>query len=106
LSTLGLGLVATLPEPLNGKLLCIDIQEKAIERLFCKKSGLIFLAPSGFISNLMKRLQLKVDTMLHGIKNALEVLCSGGMLSITCHPGHPEGKKVAFKRFDRLSKKG
>ena len=33
-----------------------------------------------------------LTTTIQSLKNALPLLCSGGMISITCYPGHAEGK--------------
>ena len=35
----------------------------------------------------------ETSSTLTDIKNALERICPGGVISITCYPGHPEGKR-------------
>jgi hypothetical protein len=105
-------------QPLIGKLHCIDIQEQAIETtkaLLQKEtpdffSSVLFYQQSheqlpevasvklivfnlGYLPSGDKSLTTKVDSTLQSIQNALEILSLGGVVSITCYPGHPEGKK-------------
>ena len=39
-----------------------------------------------------KSITTQVETTLRSIESGLELLRSGGVMSITCYPGHPEGK--------------
>jgi SAM-dependent methyltransferase len=121
--------LATLLQPLDGKLFCIDIQEKAIENtksLLHKEKPEFFsfvrfyhrshenlpkldsvkliVFNLGYLPAGDKSITTKVDATLQSIKNALEVLCLGGVLSITCYPGHIEGKKEEQVLLDYLSK--
>ncbi len=121
--------LAALLQPLNGKLLCIDIQEKAIENtkallqkevpdFFCNVSFYhqshetlpevallkLIVFNLGYLPAGDKSLTTKVDSTLQSIKNALEVLSLGGVLSITCYPGHLEGKKEEEALLEYLSK--
>jgi SAM-dependent methyltransferase len=47
----------------------------------------------GYLPGGDKSLTTMLGSTLESIKNALTLLTAGGALSITCYPGHPEGKK-------------
>ena len=110
--------LAQLLQPLDGKLLCIDIQEKAIEntrallqkelpdfarnvhfyqqsheKLPATNAVKLIVFNLGYLPSGDKSLTTKVDSTLQSIQNALEILSLGGVISITCYPGHLEGKK-------------
>lgn len=40
-----------------------------------------------------KELTTKTESTIASLQQALKLLSSGGMISITCYPGHPEGEK-------------
>ena len=124
--------LAQLLLPQNGRLFCIDIQEKAIEntKTLLKKELLAFYPfvefyrqsheifppiPSGQTVKLIvfnlgylpmgdKSITTQVDSTLQSISNALDILSPNGLLSITCYPGHAEGKKEQEALLETLSK--
>ncbi|GAB5411935.1 MAG: class I SAM-dependent methyltransferase [Chlamydiales bacterium] len=96
----------------EGELHCIDVQEAAIE---CTRTELKYFIditrfhlgshvtlPSvspklivynlGYLPGADKSLTTMTDTTLKSVQNALEIIQPGGLISITCYPGHPEGK--------------
>jgi len=114
-------------KPLKGMLFCIDIQEKAIEntkvllqnetiaQFYLQSHETLPEVPSshnlklivfnlGYLPSGDKTLTTKVDSTLQSVLNALNVLSFGGMVSITCYPGHLEGKKEQEALLEMLSK--
>jgi len=118
-------------ESLNGTLFCIDIQEKAIENtrdLFNKElssstqvqffkqshetlpeipshlSLKLIVFNLGYLPSGDKTITTQVASTLQSVSSSLEILASGGMISITCYPGHPEGEKEQEALLDLLSK--
>lgn len=47
----------------------------------------------GYLPKGEKSITTKVDTTLISIQSALQLIAPGGAISITCYPGHEEGKK-------------
>ncbi len=109
-----------LQEGALGKVIAIDTQQKAIEttkeRLFNHLTEQQFKSvdfrhqshesfPSeirpgtiklitynlGYLPNGDKTITTKTSTTIQSIENALNLICEGGAISITCYPGHPEG---------------
>ena len=103
----------------QGKIFCFDIQKRAIDNTinFLKKEKsnldqIFFINSShedfsqvgnnpiklivynlGYLPGGDKTLTTKTKTTLKSIKNALDLVCIGGAVSITCYPGHYEGLK-------------
>lgn len=102
----------------QGRLFCIDIQQQAIETtsatltsLFSKKklSNVFFFHQShenfppevtncdlivynlGYLPRGCKRLTTMVESTLTSLKNALNILKPGGVITLMCYPGHEEG---------------
>lgn len=119
--------LAKLLKPQNGILFCIDIQKQAIENSkalletdfpfvqFYKQSHeklpsipsshslKLIVFNLGYLPGGDKSLTTQVTSTLESISAALEVLSPGGVLSITCYPGHLEGKKEQKALLERLS---
>lgn len=111
-ATCGNGHDALVLAPLVGTLLCIDKQPEAIEATK-KRLGplphvsyqlgshaeLPAISPQLIVYNLGylpggdKSITTKTESTLVSIRRALEILAPGGMISITCYPGHPEGAR-------------
>jgi SAM-dependent methyltransferase len=47
----------------------------------------------GYLPGGDKTLTTQTDTTLLSLENALQLVKPGGAISITCYPGHPEGKR-------------
>lgn len=105
----------------EGKLFAFDIQEKALmqakERLqqevphlfpkirffhqshetfpeeIEKASIALIVYNLGYLPGGDKEIVSKVESTLKSIKNGLPLLKPGGALSLTCYPGHSEGKR-------------
>lgn len=104
----------------GGSLHCLDIQEKAIESTKEKlKENLdsdvlqkisyhvqshesfpseiisadLFIYNLGYLPKEDKTLTTMTSSTLLSVKNALKLLNKGGLISITCYPGHKEGEK-------------
>ena len=102
----------------KGKLFCIDLQNQAIETtsehlktLFSKKilSNIYFFHQShenfpkelpgcdlivynlGYLPRGCKTLTTMVTSTLNSLKNALNLLNPGGVITLMCYPGHEEG---------------
>lgn len=98
------------------KLWAIDLQEKAIqnakERLGEREDKVRFVHGShvefpneiqpesvklvvynlGYLPGGDKSITTMTENTMMSLERALELLCENGMLSVTCYPGHPEGK--------------
>ena len=117
-------------------LIGLDIQEKAIENTrtllqshLCEKTMtsvhlfkqshaqfplLAYQSPIrliiynlGYLPGGDKTLTTQTDTTLLSVETALEILLPGGILSITCYPGHKEGlleQETLLKRLSTLNK--
>jgi len=125
-----LALGKLLSEKNGSSLLCIDIQEIAIqstEELL--KKELPFFLPSvtfqrgshesfpelfkgrvklvvynlGYLPGADKTLTTTVSSTLRSVKNAMRLLTPGGVINITCYPGHPEGAKEEAELISLLS---
>ncbi len=97
----------------KGKVISLDIQEIALERArlltahlhnisFCLQSheNLSFEPPIklivynlGYLPGGDKTLTTSTETTLKSLKAALHLTRKGGAISLTCYPGHPEGKR-------------
>lgn len=104
----------------NGELYLFDIQQTALDTtkallsktltpksisrvhfcLCCHSDFSKFLMPAtasliaynlGYLPTGDKNLTTKTETTLRSLENATEILKPGGIISITCYPGHPEG---------------
>ncbi len=107
----------------EGKLHCIDVQESAIENTRAELKYLIdmshfhlgsheILPPVspklivynlGYLPGADKSLTTMTNTTLKSVQNALEIIQPGGLISITCYPGHPEGKTEQEALFQFVS---
>ena len=96
----------------DGELHCIDVQKSAIantkakinfpiDRLHFHLGSHEILPPVspklivynlGYLPGGDKSLTTLTKTTLKSVQNALEIIQPGGLISITCYPGHPEGK--------------
>ena len=52
----------------------------------------LFVYNLGYLPGGDKSKTTRTKTTLQSIKNAQEILIPGGVICITCYPGHPEGK--------------
>jgi hypothetical protein len=59
----------------------------------------------GYLPGTDKRVTTRVETTLESITAALELLTPGGLISITCYPGHPEGAREEQALLDYLETK-
>jgi SAM-dependent methyltransferase len=123
--------LAKLLESKQGKLYCIDIQDKALihtKELLQKEANSFLSAVSffhqshetfpeeikpdslklivfnlGYLPGADKSKTTQVHSTLQSVKTALTLLKDGGVLSITCYPGHEEGKKEEKALLNLLS---
>jgi len=110
-----------------GGLICIDIQEVAIEKtkknltsqssqteIFyhcgCHSSFPLLSHPIkliaynlGYLPGGNKKITTHFETTLQSIQNACSLLTPGGIISITCYPGHPQGLEEKRRLLDELS---
>ena len=123
--------LAKLLKTQNGTLFCVDIQETAINNtkallkrnLLCSSHVQFYKQSHETLPKIPSHLQVKLivfnlgylpsgdksittqaSSTLSSVSNALEVLSPGGMISITCYPGHIEGKKEQEALLENLSK--
>lgn len=47
----------------------------------------------GYLPGSDKSVTTRVESTLQSVDHAQRLLCPGGVISITCYPGHPEGKR-------------
>ncbi len=116
----------------SGHLFCIDLQKEAISSTknllstLCetKRENItliegshasfdarltgcdLFVYNLGYLPGETKHITTMVDTTLESVKNALNRLNKGGLISITCYPGHEEGKReesALLSFFSKLS---
>lgn len=110
--------LALLLEKKEGLLFCLDIQEKALDatkellqkavpsfypsiqfilgshEILPKVSKLKLVVYNlGYLPGADKSITTKTQSTLKSIYQALELLSPGGLICITCYPGHSEGKK-------------
>lgn len=107
----------------EGGVVSIDIQQEAIEgakmRLqdgnvhffcqshevfpnLCRENPIRLIAYNlGYLPGGDKKLTTRVETTLKSVQNGLELLEAGGVMSITCYPGHAEGalEETALREF-------
>lgn len=57
----------------------------------------------GYLPGGNKSLTTKVTSTLQSLGNALPLVSHGGAISITCYPGHPEGKREEEKLLSFIS---
>jgi SAM-dependent methyltransferase len=82
------------------------LPESAIQRVYlvqrshaefpkeCNRSSVKLIVYNlGYLPNGNKELTTTSSTTLVSVDNGLHLLENGGAMSITCYPGHPEGKK-------------
>jgi hypothetical protein len=100
----------------GGQVIGIDIQQEALERtkgllisknltgvdLFCQSHANFPAVSSpvrlivynlGYLPRGDKQLTTLTESTLESVHNAIKLIMTGGALSITCYPGHPEGAK-------------
>ena len=101
------------------KLYCFDIQNQALENTksllkknrvnatsieyiqdchskldtYVKMPASLIVYNLGYLPSGNKSLTTKTGTTLKSLKKALELIKPGGLISVTCYPGHAEGKK-------------
>lgn len=98
----------------SGKIIGFDIQERALETAKARMADvegpefIPILASHDMLKNYVKEadavmfnlgylpggnkeITTKAETTLPGIKEALEILKPGGLITIVCYPGHEEG---------------
>jgi SAM-dependent methyltransferase len=104
----------------SGSLYCIDIQKAAIAQTqallqtnlsseeyqrVCfleqshdhfpieikQESVTLIVYNLGYLPRSDKQLTTKVSSTLESLKNAKDLIKPGGVISVTCYPGHPEG---------------
>lgn len=114
-ATLGNGQDAFFLAPLCGTLIGIDIQDQAIESAkkllntekvryihgshasfpndITPQSVKLIVYNLGYLPRGDKSIVTKTETTLQSLNNALPLIMQGGMISITCYSGHPEGFK-------------
>lgn len=52
----------------------------------------LFVYNLGYLPGSNKAIKTQAENTLKSVENALGLLAPGGVISITCYPGHPEGK--------------
>jgi hypothetical protein len=114
-------------------LICMDIQEAAMEKTKKALSALspeifkkiyyilgchstfpeiayshpirLIVYNLGYLPGGDKKITTLESSTLQSIEKAMQLISPGGMISITCYPGHPQGveeKKALLKRLARL----
>ncbi len=72
-------------------LLCMPHDD--LRKVPCPKPPRLVVYNLGYLPGGDKSLTTKTVTTLASIASALKILAPDGALSITCYPGHPEGKR-------------
>ncbi len=54
----------------------------------------------GYLPGSNKSVKTQWETTLESVEAALKLLAPGGIISITCYPGHPEGKEEQTKLLE------
>lgn len=73
-----------------------------IESLDLQKKPLLIVYNLGYLPRANKTLTTKVETTKKSVEGALKCLAPGGVISITCYPGHEEGAKEEAMLFTML----
>jgi hypothetical protein len=115
----------------GGALLCLDLQKTAIDHtqkllqeqaarffphvsffqqshetfpaMIQKGSVKLIVYNLGYLPGGDKEITTQTETTIKSISQAFPLLCPGGVLSITCYPGHAEGAKEQIKLEEALS---
>lgn len=58
-----------------------------------KESVKLIVYNLGYLPKGDKAITTQVETTVKSIENALKLIQAGGLISITCYPGHPEGQR-------------
>ncbi len=98
----------------EGGIIAIDLQEKAIAsarahlpeniHFFCQshasfpplcleKPIKLIIYNLGYLPGGNKEITTQVSTTLASVRAGMELLQPGGLISLTCYPGHPEGAR-------------
>jgi len=56
----------------------------------------------GYLPGGDKSITTNVDSTLQSVNSAMDLLVDGGVISITCYPGHPEGEREQDALVDLL----
>ncbi|PCI92417.1 rRNA methyltransferase [Candidatus Aerophobetes bacterium] len=83
--------LASLTPSKRAKITLIEGSHVSFETLDCNCD--LFVYNLGYLPGETKHITTMVTTTLKSVKNALKRLNKGGLISITCYPGHEEGKK-------------
>ena len=68
-----------------------------------KQKILLIVYNLGYLPKGNKGLTTTTETTLKSVHQALELLSPGGVLSITCYPGHPEGAREERALLEELA---
>ena len=124
-ATCGNGRDAAFLAPRCKRLICIDIQEDALAETRNRLeqwSNIDYLKQSherfpevaepiklivynlGYLPGGNKAITTLTETTLKSIEAALDLVCEGGMVSITCYPGHEEGAREELSVLEMIQK--
>jgi hypothetical protein len=123
--------LAELLSPLQGSLFCIDVQKQALDitknllenkapsflsrvQFFHQSHAKLPLIPKdktlklivwnlGYLPKGDKSITTNTDSTLESVFAGMNILSPGGLLSITCYPGHVEGRKEQEYLLQKLS---
>lgn len=85
--------IETLPVEMQKCVHWIEGSHAQFPSEIAKQSVKLIVYNLGFLPGGDKNLTTLLDTTLESVRNALELLAPGGVLSITCYSGHEEGAK-------------
>jgi len=81
--------------------LCLQSHESFSD--IALKSAKLIVYNLGYLPGSSREVKTDARTTLKSLKNALPLLQKGGLLSITCYPGHEEGKEEHSKLISFFS---
>ena len=101
-----LHLQTNLSEPLCNRITLFHQSHRHFPKEILPKSVKLIVYNLGYLPGGDKAITTLTESSLESIKHAQELLCDDGMISVTCYPGHPEGKieeEAIFKYASSLN---
>jgi hypothetical protein len=71
-----------------------------IDKIIEKNSAKLIVYNLGWLPGSDKKITTLSETTLNSVKASFELIMAGGVISITCYPGHPEGTIEEKKLLD------
>ncbi len=91
----------SLPKPLWGQIHYLNQSHARFPDFFSSLSIKLFAYNLGYLPGGEKSITTLKESTIQSIENALELVAPGGVISITCYPGHHEGANEELALFEK-----